>query len=200
MSVNDLPTPPSEADNRTSLSAGSKAVYRGGKEAPAAPGSASAGAYAELVKDLLAAEERHVTAIETRAIAVITTSGALVTLLLGLAALVTRVQGNRLSGLELILAAVSVGFFLIAAFAAMWVNRPWKVWAPDVSKLAVEMWVRWGMGTPHDPVKKATATRIDLLHSARTLTQEKASALFVAVAAQAVAVTLVGVVALIVLI
>jgi hypothetical protein len=60
----------------------------------------------DFVAELVEAEEKHTTVMEQRALAVITSSGALVTLLLGISALVTRVQQFRVPGPARLLAAL----------------------------------------------------------------------------------------------
>lgn len=192
-----------EADNRKPFSAEEdKTFWRGGDGSaePPAESDDAAKPYADLVTDLLQAENAIVNGLETRGVAVVSTSGALVTLLLGLAGLVTRAQSFHVSTTVLILASLAVVFFLLAGLVAMWIiNRPRKAWRPDPGQLTIEMWDRWNRPHPHDPLKKATATRIALWATAQDLTRKKAWALLAALAAEAVAVVFLGVAAIIVL-
>lgn len=191
-----------EDDNRKPFSAETDTTFwRGGDGSvePPAKSNDVAKPYADLVTDLLQAENAIVNGLETRGVAVVSTSGALVTLLLGLAGLVTRVQSFHVSPTVLILASLAVVFFLLAGLVAMWINRPRKTWRPDPGRLTMEMWDRWNRPYPYDPLKKATATRLALWATAQDLTQKKARALLAALAAQAVAVILLGAAAIIVL-
>jgi hypothetical protein len=191
-----------EDDNRKPFSAEQdQTFWRGGDGSaePQAQNDEFAKPYADLVTDLLQAENAIVNGLETRGVAVVSTSGALVTLLLGLAGLVTRAQSFHIPRSVLILASLAVVFFLLAGLVALWINRPRKTWRPDPGRLTIEMWDRWNRPYPYDPLKKATATRLALWATAQDLTQKKARALLAALAAQAVAVILLGAAAIIVL-
>jgi len=194
-----------EADNRSPFRAKKIYFFRGGSGSAEPPAKSEvatevvAGPYADLVKELLEAENAIVSGLETRGVAVVSTSGALVTLLLGLAGLATRVHSLRVSSSVLILASLAVVFFLLAGLVAMWINSPRKTSRPEARLLGDELWKRWNLPHPYDPLKKATATRLALWATAQDLAQQKAWALLVALAAQAVAVILLGVAAIIVL-
>ena len=81
--------------------------------------------YDELLKDEVAAEDARKDSLEQRALAVITTSGVLVTLLFGLSALSTKSEATfDLSGFASVVMAFAVALFIGAAILALMVNRP----------------------------------------------------------------------------
>lgn len=143
--------------------------------------------YASFIKELLEAEEKRSSSMETRALAVITTSGTLVTLLLALAALVTRVQTFHVPGAALLLAGISAGSFVAAAFCAMLSNAPRRAWGLQPDCLKIELWERWA-DTDDDAVAKTTATRLAVWEQTHELTQRKARFVSAATAFQFVAV------------
>jgi hypothetical protein len=143
--------------------------------------------YASFIKELLEAEEKRSSSMETRALAVVTTSGTLVTLLLALAALVTRVQAFRVPGAALLLAGISAGSFVAAALCAMLSNVPWRVWGLRPECLKKELWERWTY-PDDDAVAKTTATRLAVWEQTHKLTQQKARFVSTATAFQFVAI------------
>jgi hypothetical protein len=161
-----------EADNRRPFCAADQPSWRG---TDASDGQGELGnraePYAMFVTDLLAAENE----------------------------LVTWTESFQLSGAALFLAAVAAVAFVVAALASAWVNRPRKSWSPRPETFAVELWDRWSLPDPYDPLKKATATRVALWAAARQMTQEKASALIVAHAAQSIAVIVLAIAVIVVL-
>ncbi len=159
----------------------SSRVLRGeSTEEPSKPGAE----YAAFLKDLLEAEEKRSTGMETRALAVVTSSGALVTLLLALAALVTRVQQARLPGFALSAAAVAAVLLVLSALCAGLANAPWTSWGLRPECLRTELWERWDDQADH-PVAKIAATRLRLWEECHRLTQRKAALVFTAAMLQA---------------
>jgi hypothetical protein len=154
----------------------SSGVFRGDTTAePSRPGAE----YAAFLKDLLEAEEKRGTGMETRALAIVTSSGTLVTLLLALAALVTRVQLARLPGFALAAAAVAAVLFVASALCAGLANAPWPGWGLRPECLRTELWERWD-DTSDNPVAKVAATRLKQWEVAHRLTQRKARLVFAA--------------------
>ncbi|GIJ51672.1 hypothetical protein Val02_85580 [Virgisporangium aliadipatigenens] len=150
-------------------------------------GTDSTKEYATFVKDLLEAEEKRGTGMETRALAVVTSSGTLVTLMLALAALATRVLQFRVPDHALGLAGLATASFVVAGILAALVNATWPAWGPGPDCLRTELWDRWGKPTD-DPQAKVTATRLALWKSAHKLTQRKAKLVFAAAISQVVGV------------
>ncbi|GAB3062475.1 hypothetical protein GCM10027053_26170 [Intrasporangium mesophilum] len=158
-------------------------VWRGDSTEPKGPGAE----YSAFLKDLVDAEEKRSTGMETRGIAVITTSGALVTLLLGLSTLVTRVQSAVLPTFSLWAAALAGVGFVASAICAALANSPWKEWGLNPSCLRAELWERFG-DPGDDPTVKVMSTRLRLWESAHQATQRKAKLVFSAVVLQGFAV------------
>jgi hypothetical protein len=86
------------------------------------PGTA---VYGELVKEEIAAQETRKSSFEQRGLAVVTTTGALVTLLFGLAAIASRTgHGEPFGTEEKWWLAVALIGFVVSAFAALATNIP----------------------------------------------------------------------------
>lgn len=81
---------------------------------------------APLAKEQLQNERQTRSSLVQRASLVITTSGTLVTLLLGAAALVTKSQSFTAPCYVLIEVTVAVVLFVLAALVALVVNWPWS--------------------------------------------------------------------------
>src|SRR6266508_7034471 len=107
-------------------------------------------AYADLVKEQLAAEESRTASMEARAISVLTTSGGLVSLLLALAALVSTRKDFRMPVAGRAVLLVAVALFLLAALAAISVFSPGPRNLVDPAAMGDEIRRRW-----NDPVKVA---------------------------------------------
>jgi hypothetical protein len=136
--------------------------------------------YASFVKELLDAEVARGTTMETRAVAIVTASGTLVTLLLALAALVTRVTTFQVPTTALVFAGLSAGLFACSACCAVLAITPWRAWGLKPACLGSELWQRWP-DKEDDAVAKTTATRLALWEQENKLTQRKALSIFVAV-------------------
>lgn len=135
--------------------------------------------YAAFIKELLDAEVARGATMETRATAIVTASGALVTLLLALAALVTRVTTFQVPVPALVFAGISAGLFALSACYAMLAVTPRRAWGLKPDCLGSELWERWA-DSADDAVAKTTATRLALWQQENTLTQRKAVAVFTA--------------------
>ena len=130
--------------------------------------------------------------------AVITTSGALVTLLFALAALSTKAQQTFvLEDAAKPPLAIALGLFVLAAIVALFTNMPAEYQWPDLDNVAADV-RRVPPPTEEKSFKDAALTRIDVLKAARTKNQTKGERLVVAmsievlaVAALAVAITIV---------
>lgn len=86
------------------------------------PGTA---VYGELVKEEMASQEARKSSFEQRGLAVVTTTGALVTLLFGLAAIASRTgHGEPFGTEEKVWLAIALVGFVVSAFAALATNFP----------------------------------------------------------------------------
>jgi hypothetical protein len=129
--------------------------------------------YASFVKELLDAEVTRGATMETRAVAIVTASGTLVTLLLALGALVTRVTTFQVPTAALVFAGLSAGLFAISAGCAVLALTPRRAWGLKPDCLVPELWQRWS-DKEDDAVAKTTATRLSLWEQENKLTQRKA--------------------------
>lgn len=146
-------------------------------------GAPEAKEYAAFVKELLDAEVARGATMETRAAAIVTASGTLVTLLLALAALVTRVTTFQVPVTALVFAGISAGFFAGSACCAMLAVTPWRAWGLKPACLGSELWERWA-DEADDAIAKTTATRLALWQQENKLTQRKAASVFTAAVLQ----------------
>lgn len=148
--------------------------------------------YSDVVQDLLASEEKRREALTARGMSVITISGALVTLLLGLAALVTGSSRVRLNTAGLALVAASVIAFAVSAMLALVTYAPLRERGPAVGELGMVLRETWDEGADFAR-KKVVATRLLLIKTTQDANDRRASALLAAVGAQAVAVILLAI-------
>lgn len=80
--------------------------------------------YASVIDELLVQEHKRKASLEQRALAVITSSGVLVTFLFGFAALLRTQQQTALPAATRYLLAAALGCFLTAALSSLRVNGP----------------------------------------------------------------------------
>lgn len=149
--------------------------------------------YDDLLRDELAAEDTRKASLEQRGLAVITTSGALVTLLFGLAVLSTSGKHPvHLSPVANGALGLALGFFVLAALAALFTNQPmdYKQASPkDIADL-----VNAGvMASPNEARKDVAGARIDELSAARAKNGMKATVLAWALRFETIAVLAVAV-------
>lgn len=94
-------------------------------------GSASAGdrIYRELIEAELDDQDARKASFKARAVGVITSSGAIVTLLFGLAAVTTKADDFKLNDAARRWLGASLGVFLLAVLLALAVNVPWRLYS-----------------------------------------------------------------------
>jgi hypothetical protein len=178
--------PKARDDNRSSF--GGDFVLRDAGD-PSTTGPPDADAYVTLITDRVDVAEKRATALEARAVTVITTSGTLVTLLLALAALVTRTQTFQVPKSAITIAAFAAFAFVAAAICALLANLPAKRWDVLPDTVRDQLWERWGDGGDR-PLEKVSATRLEIWSSVEKQNNAKANAVFAAVTAQGVAIAL----------
>lgn len=143
--------------------------------------------YASYIGEQLAEQDTRKQSIEQRGVAVITTSGTLVSLLFGLGAVLTGVDEYELPhGAEPWLYASMIAFVL-AAVGGIVTNLPllYIGVSPDDLKDAVEnLWD----DAPNIAEQRIAATQVKVLAKARTLNDLKGYFLLAAVGAEVVAV------------
>jgi hypothetical protein len=149
-------------------------------------------ALADYTKEQLVIEDARKTSFEQRGLAVVTTSGALVTLLFGLTALSTRAQSHfTLPGAAKPALAVALGFFVCAAIAALLTNAPINYEWADPSDLRTALKASPVMDE-QTALKNVGLTRIKVLDVARSKNQFKGRALIAAIALEVLAVAAVA--------
>jgi hypothetical protein len=156
-------------------------------------------AYADFVADELEAQDKRKTSFEQRGLAVITTSGALVTVLFALAALSTKEADTFvLPHAARTWLFIGLGLFFFSAVAALLTNAPFIYQAVDAESVRERL--------REDPPRKSDAaikdiayTRIDALESAKAKNSIKGWALAAAIVLEALAVGCVAVAVTIIL-
>jgi hypothetical protein len=123
--------------------------------------------YWDLVKEQLTEERARKASLEQRGIAVITSSGTLVTLLFGLTALATKAQNYQLPAPADIALAAAAVLFVLAALMGIAVN--WAFYYIEVEPdglrgLQDENWA----GDEGDAAKAVTAAWTDIIDDARS--------------------------------
>jgi len=143
--------------------------------------------FASFVLNQLDTEEKRRASLETRGLAVITTSGTLVTLLLALAALVTQQKDYRLPESVNAWVTTSLISFVAATALAIGANAPQMYRVVDVAALKTIVRARWESSSD-DAIKTLTATRLDELQRAQAVNGVKGYLLLGAAVAQGVAI------------
>jgi hypothetical protein len=149
--------------------------------------------YGEYLERQIASQEARKSSFEQRGLAVVTTAGALVTLLFGLAAIATRTgKGDPFSSEEKVWLAAALTLFVVSAVAALWINLPMKYKSVEAGEIRARL--------KETPVRDADAahrdialTQVAVLISARQKNTRKGHLLFAALACEVAAVACVGV-------
>jgi hypothetical protein len=148
--------------------------------------------YAKYIDEQTAAQEARKTSLEQRGLAVITTSGALVTLLFGLTALSVRPDSRFvIPGVAAALLVVALAFFVLAALFAIVTNLPRSYEGVTVDALRGAVNSRW----EDDEVtasRMIALTQLKVLASAKAMNNQKGLALALAMSSEIIAVALVG--------
>lgn len=158
----------------------------------AAPPSGVA-VYGEYLKEQLAEEAGRKASFEQRGLAVVTTAGTLVTLLLGLAALSTSAaKSEQLSHAEKVWLGIGFVLFVLSAAAAVLTNLPRKYEVVETDAIEARL--------EETPVKDAEAARLDIaftqvncLKDAKAKNTWKGGLLFAALSCELLAVLCVGI-------
>lgn len=144
--------------------------------------------YAAYVAKLLDRQDTTKTSLETRGLAVITTSGTLVTLVFGLTALLTKAGDYELPSEANPWIGGALAAFVAAAVLGLAVNWPRSYDAPDFddSKTVLDVWADAASGAR----RRVTATRLKEYRKAQRVNGQKARLLAAAMTAQVLAVSL----------
>lgn len=144
--------------------------------------------FGEYILEQLAEERTRKTSLEARGLALITTSGAFTTLVLGVAALV---GDGDLPGSSRLLLVLSLAAFLVAAVFGVVVNKPSDYAEPSADSLE-ETLQRHGHRDRLTGQKAVASSRLDVLSAGRDRNKDKAAYLLAGAWAQIVAMSLVA--------
>jgi hypothetical protein len=143
--------------------------------------------YAQYIKDQLTEEDARKESIEKRGLAVITTSGTIVSLLFGLVAVLTGAKEFKLpAGAEPWLGAALIAF-VIATFAGLLTNMPLLYLGVKAKELKLAVADLWD-DEPKVAEKRIAATHVKVLTRAKSLNAAKGWILVGAVTAELAAV------------
>ena len=155
--------------------------------------------YVAYLEQLSEEEDARKSSLEQRGIAVITTSGALATLLFGLVAVFTKAENFSLPSAASAALAVALVAFTVAAIAALLTNIPMAYVAPMIGDPEKDFWPHWEKGAG-DAMQRVAGTRLKVVKSAQDTNGRKARRLFVALCAEVMAVIAVAVAVAIILV
>jgi hypothetical protein len=149
--------------------------------------------YAAYIKDQLDAQDTRKSSLEQRGLAVITTSGALVTLLFGLTALSTKGAATfDIPGAAATFLTFALVFFVLAALSAILTNLPRNYQRVTVDGLRAAVKDHWD-DTETEASKMVALTQLKTLAAAKNVNTQKGWALISAMVLEIIAVALVGV-------
>ena len=161
--------------------------------AKSVPDTATAGSvYAALITEQLVEERARKASIEARGLSVITTSGALVTLLFGLGSLVSGVEGYTLPTVGRWFLLGALGAFLLAAAAGIVANFPLRYREVSVAGLRRLTAPEWWTNAEPAAARRAAEARLNVLERARSTNAFKVNALIAAMVIEVIAVVLVA--------
>ena len=159
---------------------------------PATPDEGGRAIYADYIKEQLEAQDARKLSLEQRGLAVITTSGVLVTLLFGLTALSVRRESTfDIPDTAAALLIVALVFFVLAALCAIVTNLPRSHEAVTVDALRGAVKERWA-DSEAVASEMVALTRLKMLASAKKNNDAKGIALVIAMSLEILAVALVG--------
>lgn len=143
--------------------------------------------FAEYLKQLSQEQDARKASIEQRGLAVITTSGTLVTLLFGFVALLTKAANYELPRQASGPLAVALVAFVVAAILALLSNLPLSYKGADLTDPNKAVWNHWDKGRA-DAVQRIAATRLNFVKTAQRINGFKAWVLVAAMGGEVVAV------------
>ena len=146
-----------------------------------------------LVDDQLQEERQLKDSLAQRSAIVISTSGTLVTLSLGAAALVTRKQTFTVPHGVLVVVAIAVGLLVVAALASLLVNGSWKQGAVPLGALNGTSYQATWTTVDTKQVIAAHDLRVDLITTLRNANRQRARLLMFALSVECAAVVLLAI-------
>jgi hypothetical protein len=159
---------------------------------PAAEGSSPGGElYRAFIERQVTDQNVRKASLEQRGIAVITTSGALVTLLFALVATITKTEGYVLPSAARYPLYGAIALFVLAAIAAITANVPLSYQTANVDALQAAVRDFWD-DSEATAGRRIAATDLKVLRAAKRANQLKAYILMWALIVEVVAVGFVG--------
>jgi|1186.fasta_scaffold14732_3 hypothetical protein len=155
--------------------------------------------YADYIAEQVVREDARKESVERRGLAVVTTSGALATLLFALAALSTKANDFHLSGWSEFFLALAVVAFVVAAGFAIATNLPLNYEEVEPDELLDAVREKWG-DSKIQAERMSSFTRLKVLKKAREQNGRKANWLFDAIVAEGFGVLFVAIAVLVILI
>lgn len=169
---------------------------------PAAPGGRVERAgpfYATFLATRIADEEKRVASLQTRGLAVVTTSGTLVTLLIAIAKFGVGKDAAQVPALSRWLVGVATVLFVLAAFGGLAANLPRKLGRPRIEDLVKRMEGSWN--DPGSGAEKAVAVaRATALGEQEQANDSAARAVVAALAAEVLAIGLAAIAVCVILV
>lgn len=155
--------------------------------------------YGKVIEEQLQEERAVKSSLEQRGLAVITTSGAIASLLLGLTAIAVAGGNVGTPAVALALAAAALLAFVIAAIAGIACNWPRDVLEGETDDLyRITLGGYWNANTALGS-RRAARLRVKLLDGARARNEERAQALRVALIAEVFGIALLSIAVVVVL-
>ncbi len=157
-------------------------------------------AYERVIEEQLQEERAVKSSLERRGLAVITTSGAIASLLLGLS--MVAVGGGRVSSPEVavVLTALALLSFVVGAVAGIACNWPREVLEGETDDLyRITSAHYWDNPNSNLGTRRAARLRVKLIDGARARNEERALALRVALIAEVLGIGLLSVAVVLVL-
>jgi hypothetical protein len=152
------------------------------------PDSNAGEAYSQLISDQLAEERDRKTTLEARGITVISTSGALATLMLGLTVGVTAATTFRFPGPVKIPLVLALAMFVLAAACGLTANVPMHYKEPTVGALAGLVDVAYWTGPRQTGSLRVAEAQVKVLEASRVANAMKARLILAAISFELMAI------------
>lgn len=150
-------------------------------------GEGGATVYVTYVIDQVARQEARKGSFEQRGLAVITTSGVLVSLLFGLTAVLTGAADYHLPDGSRVWILVALVCFVVAAIAGLLTNLPLKYSGVTADALKTAIEERWE-GSRAAAEREVALTELKVLHRAKKRNRMKGWILIIAIGAEILAI------------
>jgi hypothetical protein len=144
--------------------------------------------YAALVDQQADEERQRKAGLEARGLALITTSAALVSLLFGLAAVVTDSDSFQLTEASKIFLIASTGFFVFAAVLGLGSNWPFRYQQVDIANLRDLTSEEYWSGDETVASRRVAQVRVSILARARKMNLRKGRLLLAGILVEVLAV------------